>query len=461
MEDSKLLEDARQHQNETDTNGSDQEVKGLRGRTGTNTVSLITQEDFNFEGTTIETADIIIAKCNHYDKAIDGAKLLVAVERGRAYAYAKVTLKTNVAVAARYKTSEKSVKNYITTFNGREILKTEGVPDSTGINKLVGIVNVGKAKARVESMDLDLDLEDYTDAEIIKAAKLSKCDVVDFLEAEVEEDEGEVYVELGTVEEPEPVAVEDETVYTDSETLMAAFKDKELHCLLTYMEHHISPIEFPVGRVEALQMVLVGSSINRYIKNIGNGGVGGFAFAELQRNETENVKATTEAVFARARLKTAKYRITCAALVMYEIEDPEAVIMFAGIAAMLDFKYFEEISASEIADYKNKIKNIVLGMPKIVAGIDTVNDYLGDECVAKIEDDYKMEKAVEEMTAHKKLIDAAIEKNGVPIKKWGASSLEKLLDIKGMAIQKFLRNINTKPLAGTNITKLKKYMEGK
>ncbi len=35
MEDSKLLKDARQHQNETDTNGSDQEVQELRGRTGT------------------------------------------------------------------------------------------------------------------------------------------------------------------------------------------------------------------------------------------------------------------------------------------------------------------------------------------------------------------------------------------------------------------------------------------
>ncbi len=154
---------------------------------------LITKSDFTFNGSSIEVADEIIEKCNKYDSMIDKASKLVAIERGRAYAYAKVKLKTNVAIADRYDVDEKSIRNYIDIFDGRKFIESERVPNDTGVNKLVKTAKTGKAKAKVEAMDIDID--DFTDAEIITMSKMKPTEAKEY-----SEDAGETYAEIDGTE---------------------------------------------------------------------------------------------------------------------------------------------------------------------------------------------------------------------------------------------------------------------
>ena len=122
---------------------------------------LITVEDFEFKGLTqIETADKLIEECNAWEEKLDNARVMVSIQRGRAYAYALEKLGTKVKVAERYAVSERSIKNYIDAFNGRDkLISVTGmgesallIPADTGINKIVEIVK-GKEPKQLENIN--------------------------------------------------------------------------------------------------------------------------------------------------------------------------------------------------------------------------------------------------------------------------------------------------------------------
>ena len=176
---------------------------------------LITKDDFNFDGSSLEVADNIIQKCNQYDSMIDKAGKLVAIERGRAYSYAKVKLNTNVALAERYNVDEKSIRNYIDIFNGRKFIESECVPNDTGVNKLVKTAKTGKAKAKVEAMVDDVNTDDYTDAEIITISKMKPSEAKEHIATEAANQGNESSDTVNEASTPPETATNDVRTATD------------------------------------------------------------------------------------------------------------------------------------------------------------------------------------------------------------------------------------------------------
>ena len=149
---------------------------------------LINIKQFEFEGTSMEVADKLIAQCNRLDEMVEKARVLVSVQRGRGYSYALVKLGTKKAVAERYKVSDVSIGKYIEIFKNREKFITEdetavldGVPENAGTKKLLELAKVDEAKEALEA--IGLDTTDHSDKDICKASNMEPEEAKAYLSA--------------------------------------------------------------------------------------------------------------------------------------------------------------------------------------------------------------------------------------------------------------------------------------